>query len=233
LLDASPQRRKAHAVTKERKVRRWMLWAILGTAIIFCAFFSARNLLARTNDDKDPTIVGALALIQSGNSFGSPPSFAYVGNIRPAGGVIGVAMVGGPAAMTVRLLMSNVISDKCEASNGATIVSPPKEIGIDTAVYSLHQAHPRRIFSIDISVPAYKQTSVSCNVTDPPERETYTTRRIAFAPPLNPDIIAIASEGGFQPVLPIMASIQRVTESTGFNTIGGTPVHDHTIGSIM
>jgi hypothetical protein len=66
-----------------------------------------------------------------------------------------------------------------------------------------------------------------------PSAKPYTTRRMAFSPPMNPDIVALAQGGGFQPVWPVMASIQRVTESTGFTTIGGQPVHENALGAYV
>jgi hypothetical protein len=49
---------------------------------------------------------------------------------------------------------------------------------------------------------------------------------------MNKDIMAKARVGGYEAVWPVMANVQRVTESTGFVTTGGRRVHDDTAGSI-
>jgi hypothetical protein len=176
-------------------------------------------------------IVGGLVLVPNGSKLESRPNFVYIGNINSQSAVLGVSLKGGMRPILARVLFSNTVERTCQVADGSE-VGTPKSIGTDVAFYSFHQAHSRRIDELMISVPARSSVSVSCNVSDLPDRETFTSRRIAFSPPGNTDIMTAARRDGYEAVWPISASIQRVTESTGFTSIGGDPVHDDTIGAI-
>lgn len=212
-------------------VQRSIIWFVFGLVVLGVTFSAAIRLLARTDDDRNPTIVGALVLKKAGETLAGTPLYTYVGDVKTRSAVIGIGLSGGSKPITLRVLFSNIKPDGC-IPNGVSLLNQPQSIGPDTAFYSFHQAHVRDIFMFDVAVPADAKGSISCNVTDPPERETYVTRRIAFSPPTNKDILAKARAGGFEPVWPVMANIQRVTESTGFTTFGGRPVHDNAFGSI-
>jgi len=213
-------------------VQRSLIWGSLGGIILAVAFFAALRLLARVNEDRDPTIVGGIVLVKQGQKLGSVPLFVYVGDVYSRSAVIGMSVKGGTSETTVRVLYSNIVAGGCSVEN-AVLLGEPRGIGSDTAFYSFHQAHVRTIYAIDATIAPNVVARISCNVSDPPERETFTTRRIAFSPPLNKDITDAAGEGGFALVWPVIASIQRVTESTGFGTSGGEPVHNDTLASVL
>jgi hypothetical protein len=210
-----------------------MIWAAIGVVFLVVAFVVAWRLLARTTNDVNPTIAGALVLKRPQDVLASPPSIVYIGNIYKPSAAIGIQLTSGPQPATLRIVIANIKPDGCVPGEGVTITSPPQKIGPDTGLYSFHQGYPRTAYMFDVAIPAQKTVSVSCDVTDLPERETYVTRRIAFEPPQNQDTMAAAMSGGFVPVYPLMVSIQRVTESTGFATSGGKRVHDNTIGAVL
>jgi len=211
-------------------VQRSIIWLVLGVVVVGISVYFATRLLNRTNDDRDPTIVGALTFLKVGEKLGAAPLYTFVGDIWTRSAVIGVGLTGGPQPATVRIILSNVKQGSCTPS-GVRLLAGPTNIGKDTSFYSFHQAHIRDIFMLEVEVPANTTASISCDVTDPPERETFVTRRIAFAPPTNSDIEATVREGGYEPLWPAMVSIQRVTESTAFVTSGGKRVHDNPIGA--
>lgn len=206
------------------------LWALLGVIVIGISLAVASRLLSKTVDDTKPTVVGAVFLQRKGDLLGSPPLFTYVGDVGSRSGVIGVGLQGGPKTTTARILFTNVKS--CEASGAVKLVSEPKLLGSDLALYSFHQGSTRKVYVVEVEVAANAHGGVSCNVTDYPERETYITRRVAFSPPLSKDILASVIEGGYVAIMPMMVNIQRVTGSTGFNTSGGKRVEDNAIGAI-
>jgi len=181
----------------------------------------------------DPTVVGALVLVAENDVLGDAPLYTYAGNIRSGKAVLGVSLTGGAQAVRVRILFSHARENaSLSTSAKASIVAPARFIGVDTARYSFHQSHQREIVAVDVAIAAGARVSVSCDVPKPPDLETCTSCRMAFAPPLSRDILALASRGGFNPIMPVMANIQRVPQSTGFSTTGGRRVHDHVLGSI-
>lgn len=232
-MPTTAARRASHSRKQKFEVRRWMIWAAIGAVCLIVAFVVTWRLLARTTDDVNPTVAGALILKRPQDVLAGPPSIVYIGNINKPSAAIGIGISGGPQPITLRIIVGNIKPGGCVPGEGVTITSPPQKIGVDTALYSFHQGYSRTVSMFEVSVPAQKKVSVSCDVTDLPERETYVTRRIAFEPPLNQDTMTAAASGGFLPVFPLMVSIQRVTESTGFTTSGGERVRDNPIGAVL
>jgi hypothetical protein len=212
---------------------RSAVWAVVGIVVLAAALYAAIRLLMRPAKGSDPTVAGALVLVGKDGVLEDIPLYTYAGDVRRRSAVIGVSLAAGPEDTPVRILFSHVRSnDGISTSADVSVVKPPRRIGTDSAQYSFHQSHRRDIVAIDVLVAAGSRVSISCNVTCPPDMETCTTCRMAFAPPLNRDLIAIASQDGYQPVLPVMANVQRIAEATGFFTSGGRRVHDHMLGSI-
>lgn len=212
------------------QVERSLIWLGFCVVVLVVAFVAAARLVSRVNDDRNPTVVGGLLLTKGGGGLSSIPLFEYVGDVATKSAVLGFFARAGEGEVRARLLLSNVIVGKCDVQ-GASVIAEPHDLGIDTAFYSSHQGHQRHIYAIDLTIAPHAYARVTCNITDPPERETYATRRIAFSPPLNNDMLVKAQEGGFVPIWPLDASIQRVTESTGFTTSGGQRVDDSTIAA--
>jgi hypothetical protein len=61
-------------------IQRSTVWFVLGVVVLGIAIIAATRLLARINDDdRDPTIVGALVLEKPGNPLGAAPLYTYEG----------------------------------------------------------------------------------------------------------------------------------------------------------
>lgn len=215
-------------------IQRSILWSVPGALTIGASLFTAIRLLARVANEAHPTIVGATLFKRDADLLGGLPLYAYVGDYPTRSGVLSINLIGGPKPIVVRALFTNVKPNGCKPSPGATLLSGPTLIGTDVAFYSLHQASERKIYVVEVEIAAHAPAaSISCDVLDHPERETFTTRRIAFLPPLTKEITAHVIDGGYKYLMPMMVSIQRVTESTGFNTSGGVRVHDHRLASLL
>jgi hypothetical protein len=147
-------------------------WGSIGAILLLVTTFAVSRLVGTTIDDRHPIVVGGLVLTRQGQRLGSTPLFSYVGDVKSRSAVLGVAVTGGGANSTARVLFSDIIEGSCQIIGGA-IISGPRPLGIDSAFYSLHQGYQRRVFAVDISVAAHQRlVSISCNVSDIPERET-------------------------------------------------------------
>jgi hypothetical protein len=209
-----------------------VIWLLTAATILCIAFGVAAIVLAPGKADLKPTIVGGFVLLRAGQRLQHPPIVVYVGNEHTRSAALSINLTTGPEPVTARLLYSNIKPDTWDLT-GSTLVGEPHRLGVDTAFYSLHEGFQRTIFAVDVAIPPGTTASIASNVADFPQRETYTTRRIAISPPINSEIIARAQQGGFEPVWPFIVSVQRVTNSTGFTTTGGQPIQNNALGAIL
>jgi hypothetical protein len=207
-------------------LRHSLLLLALAIGCISLALVKSVTWIVPTSDEVP--IVGGIVILATADNLREPPLFTYFSAYMNGG--LSVHLKTGISATSGYVLLTDLDSVPCEAIRGLTITSGPTYLFDDTSLYSINQGYSRKLYSIGFVALPNSDATLTCTTAIVPQADSFVTRRIAFEPPLQKDLLSRLSGA---PVKSEWVSIERLAGSSGVTFSGGERVHSSALGAIL